>query len=209
MKKPIRQKKQKIILASTSPRRHGLAQQMGLEFEIAASRYEEDMGLDLPPEKLAMTLAYGKAKDVAQKRKTGIVIGIDTFIVFNNKKIGKPKTKEEAYRYLKSFSGKAVKVYSGIALIDCRAGKEIKDHEISEVKFKRMTDSEIHSYIATGEPLDKAGAFAIQGLGSIFIEKVNGCYANIVGFPINNIYKNLRKLGVDIFKYEHWNSKSL
>lgn len=199
--------KKKIILASTSPRRHGLAQQMGLEFEIAPSSYEEDMGLNLSPEKLAMALAYGKAKDVASGRKNGIVLGIDTFIVFKGKKLGKPKTEEKAYKLLKSFSGKKVEVYSGIALIDCSTGKEIKDYEVSEVKFKKLTDDEIKSYIATGEPLDKAGAFAIQGLGSIFIESVNGCYANIVGFPINNVYKNLKKFGVNIFEYDDWNGR--
>ena len=90
--------KQKIILASTSPRRHGLAQEMGLEFEVVPSRYEEDMSMKLPPKKLAMTLAYGKAKEVADRVKEGIVMGIDTFVVFNGQKLGKPKSEEDAFR---------------------------------------------------------------------------------------------------------------
>ena len=196
--------KQKIILASTSPRRHGLAQQMGFYFEIVASDYEEDMIMKFSPKDLAMTLAYGKAKDVAKKRKDGIVLGIDTFISFKGEKLGKPHTKEKAFELLKKFSGKKLQVYSGVALINCKTKKEIKDYEVSEVYFRKITDEEIKNYIKTGEPLDKAGAFAIQGLGSIFIKKVNGCYANIVGFPIANIYKNLRKLGVNIFEYDGW-----
>lgn len=200
--------KQKIILASTSPRRHGLAQQMGLDFEIVPSDYEEDMTMKLTPEKLAMTLAYGKAADVAKKRNDGIVLGIDTFISFKGEKLGKPHTKEKAFSLLKKFSGKKLQVYSGVALIDCKTKKEIKDYEVSEVYFRKITDDEIKKYIETGEPLDKAGAFAIQGLGSIFIKKVNGCYANIVGFPIANIYKNLTKLGVNIFEHEKWKGKN-
>jgi septum formation protein len=200
--------KQKIILASTSPRRHGLAQQMGLDFEIVPSDYEEDMTMKLSAKDLAMTLSYGKAQDVAKKRKDGIVLGIDTFISYKGEKLGKPHTKEKAFELLKKFSGKKLQVYSGVTLIDCKTRKEIRDFEVSEVYFRKITDEEINKYIKTGEPLDKAGAFAIQGLGSIFIEKVNGCYANIVGFPIANIYKNLSKLGVNIFEYERWKGSS-
>jgi septum formation protein len=196
--------KKKIILASTSPRRHGLAQQMGLEFEIVPSNYEEDMSMDMGPDKLAMTLAYGKAKEVADRLKTGVVLGVDTFIVFEGKKLGKPKSKEDAFQMLKSFSGKLQEVYSGVALIDCETGKEIKDFEVTKVKFREMEDSEIQSYVRTGEPMDKAGAYGIQGLSSVFIEKIEGCYSNVMGFPIYNIYKNLKKLGVDIFEYEQW-----
>jgi septum formation protein len=199
--------KQKIILASTSPRRHGLAQEMGLEFDIVPSDYEEDMTMKLSPEKLAMTLAYGKAADVAKKFTEGVVIGIDTFIVFRNQKLGKPKSEDQAFKMLKSFSGKKLKVISGLVLIDCKTKKEIKDYEISEVKLKKMSDEEIKTYIKTGEPMDKAGAFAIQGLGSIFIEGIKGSYTNIVGFPVNLLYKNLKKLGVNIFEYERWKGK--
>lgn len=199
--------KKKIILASTSPRRHGLAQQMGLEFDIVASGFEEDMTQDLGPEELAKTLAYGKAADVAKKYQEGIVLGIDTFVSFTGQKLGKPKTESEARDLLKSFSGKELHVYSGVAMIDCETGTEIKDCEISEVKFRELSDEEIDRYVKTGEPMDKAGAFAVQGLGSIFIEKINGCYANIVGFPISNIYKNLSKLGVNIFEYDNWGSR--
>lgn len=199
--------KKKIILASTSPRRHSLAEQMGLEFEIIASNYEEDMSMDLGPDKLAMTLAYGKAREVADRVKTGIVLGVDTFVVFEGKKLGKPKSEESAFQMLKSFSGKYQEVYSGVAIIDCETGKEIRDYEVTKVKFREMEDFEIKSYIKTGEPMDKAGAYGIQGLSSVFIEKVDGCYTNVVGFPVYNIYKNLKKIGVDIFQYEKWQNR--
>ena len=199
--------KKRIILASTSQRRYELAKQMGLMFEMMPSRYEEDMSVKISPNKLAMILAKGKAKDVADRVKKGIVIGIDTFIVFKNKMMGKPKSAAHAYKMLKSFSDKKIKVYSGIAIIDAETKKEQTDYVVSEVKFSKMTDKEIKTYIATKEPLDKAGAFGIQALGSIFVEKVSGCYFNIVGFPIDHIYKNLKKFGVNIFEFEAWKGK--
>lgn len=199
--------KKKIILASTSLRRHVLAQDMGLEFEVVPSNYEEDMTMALSPAELAKTLAKGKAADVAKGRKEGIVIGIDTFVVFGDKKLGKPKNEEDAFNMLKSFSGKWQEVYSGVSIIDCTSGQEIIDCEVTKVKFRNLNDDEIRKYIATGEPMGKAGAYAIQGLSSIFIERVEGCFFNIMGFPIHNVYKNLKKLGVNIFDYEKWNKK--
>jgi septum formation protein len=199
--------KQKIILATTSPRRHGLAQTMGLDFEVVPSNYEEDMAKKMKPKDMVMAFSYGKATDVAKKFQEGIVIGVDTIVVFNGKNLGKPKTKEEAFKMLMSYSGKKQQVYSGVCLIDCKTGKTIRDCEITEVYFRKMDDEEIRRYIATGEPMDKAGAYGIQGLSSIFIKKLNGCYFNVMGFPIHNIYKNLKKLGVNIFEYEGWKRK--
>ncbi|MBW3015258.1 Maf family protein [Candidatus Woesearchaeota archaeon] len=196
-----------IILASTSPRRHELARTMGLDFKIEPSGYEEDMTLKLPPKELVMMLAHGKAADVAKNHRTGIVIGVDTIVVFKNKILGKPKNKKHAFKMLKSFSGKSQEVYSGVCLIDCKKGTTISDYEVTKVKFRKLTDYEIKKYIATGEPLDKAGAYGIQDLSSIFMERIEGCYFNVVGFPIYNIYKNLRKIGVDIFKYERWRNR--
>ncbi len=201
--------KQKIILATTSPRRHGLAQTMGLDFEIAPSNYEEDMvkNKKRDPKEMVRIFAYGKASDVAKKFKEGIVIGVDTIVVFNGKKLGKPKNDKDAFKMLKSFSGKKQYVYSGVCLIDCKTKKIIKDHETTEVYFKKLDDHEIKNYISTGEHKDKAGGYGIQDLSSIFIKKINGCYFNVMGFPIYNIYKNLKKLGVNIFQYERWKSK--
>lgn len=191
--------KQRIILASTSPRRSELLKQIGLNFEIIPSRYEEDMSLRMSHAKLAEYLAYGKANDVACRIKKGIVIGSDTFIVFGNKRIGKPKSEAGAKKMLKLISGKNVVIYSGIAIISAGNGKKILDHEITKVKIKNLTPKEISAYVKTGEPLDKAGAFAIQGIGAVFVEKINGCYSNVIGLPLYNLYKNLRKMGINIF----------
>lgn len=190
--------KQQFILASSSPRRKALLRQIGLDFKIVPSRYEEDMKLKLDNKNLAKTLAYGKAKEVAGRVKSGIIIGSDTFIVFKGKRIGKPKNAKDARKILKMISGKTLIIYSGIAIIDKYQNKKITDHEITEVKMKKMTDSEIERYIQTGETLDKAGAFGIQEKGVKFVEKINGCYSNVVGLPIYKLYINLQKLGIKI-----------
>ena len=134
--------KQKIILATTSPRRHELAKNMGLEFEIIPSRYKEEMTRE-KPEKLVMKLAHGKADEVAKRVKTGSVIGVDTIVVFKGKKLGKPKNKKDAFKMLKSFSGKKQSIYSGVAMIDAKTGKTVKDYEVSTVQFRKMKDEEI------------------------------------------------------------------
>ena len=199
--------KKRIILASTSPRRHELAKAMGLDFEIVPSNFKEDMSLKLKPEELVVELAFGKANDVAKKLSEGLVIGIDTIVVDKNKVLGKPKSEKEAFEMLKSYSGKSHRVLSGVTIIDCKTKKSIKDYEKTKVYFKKLSDKEINSYIKTGEAMDKAGAYGIQDLSSIFIKKIEGCYFNVMGFPIYLIYKNLQKLNVDIFEYERWKGK--
>lgn len=201
--------KQKIILASTSPRRHELAKTMGLDFEIVPSNFKEDMNLKLSPKELVKELAYGKAADVAKRFNEGLVIGVDTIVVYKNKKLGKPKTNKEAFEMLKMLSGKSHEVYSGVAIIDAKTKKIIKDYEKTIVYFTKLSDKEIESYIHTGEPMDKAGAYGIQDLSSIFIKKIDGCYFNVVGFPIYLIYKTLEKFNVNIFEYERWKGKWL
>lgn len=191
--------KQRIILASNSSGRKELLKQIGLDFEVIPSDYEENMNLKLSNNQLAKTLAMGKAEDVAHKIKKGIVIASDTFAVSQGKRIGKPKNKADAKKILKEISGKKVKIYSGIAVIDVSKNKKITDCEITDVKIKKLTPKEINGYIKTGEPLDKAGAFAIQGMGAVLIEKINGCHSNVIGLPLRNLYRNLKKLQIDIF----------
>jgi septum formation protein len=190
--------KQQIILASTSPRRRELLQQIGLDFKIMASNYEEDMTLKMSNIQLAKTLAHGKAREVADRLKSGIVIGSDTFIVFAGQRIGKPKNKQVAVETLRTISGLWLSVYSGLAIIDIKNGREVRDCELTKVKIKTLSESEISNYIKTGEPLDKAGAIAIQGRGAKFVEKINGCYSSTVGLPLYKLYINLQKLGVNI-----------
>jgi septum formation protein len=195
----------KIIIASTSPRRKEIAQQIGLDFVMMPSDYEEDMSMALAPKELVQQFALGKATSVVSKVHEGIVLGIDTIVSFKGKNVGKPKTIHEARELLKSFSGQIIEVYSGIALIDAVTRKQIVDYELTKVHWRSLSASEIEKYIETGEPMEKAGAFAIQGLASIFIKKIDGCYTNVVGFPAHCIAKNLKKMGIDIFAYKPWN----
>lgn len=191
--------KQKIILASTSLRRKELLKQIGLDFEIAPNGYEEDMSLKVSNVKLAKTLALGKARSAAENILSGIIIGSDTFIVFNGKRIGKPKDENDARKILRRLSGKTMKIYSGIAVIDAEKEKEFSDYEITTLKLKKMSKQEIESYLKTREPLNKAGAFDIHGHGAVFIKKINGCYSNAVGLPLYKLYSLLQKTGVNIF----------
>lgn len=195
--------KQKIILASTSPRRKELLRQIGLDFDVVPSEFEEDMTLKLSNTELAKTLALGKARGVAKKFKKGIIIGADTFVVYNGKIIGKPRDKNDARKMLRSLSGKTMKIYSGLAVIDACTKKEMLDCEAALVKMSKLSDREIDDYIKTGEPLDKAGAFAVQGIGDVFIEKISGCYSSVIGLPLRSLYKNLKKIGINIFDFEN------
>ncbi len=200
-------RKTKIILASSSPRRKEIADQMGLEYEIIPSNYEEDMTMRLEPKDLVKTLALGKAKEVANRQEEeteAIVIGIDTFITYNKKLLGKPKSVNEAREMLKMISGKIIKAYTGVAIIDIKNKNEMINYDITEIILANLTDTEIDNYINTGEPLDKAGAIGIQGLGSIFIKKINGCFSGAVGLPENKIYNMIAKMGVDIFNFKKW-----
>jgi len=200
--------KQRIILASISQRRKELARAMGLEFTIMASNFNEDIlqSKHMDAKELVMDFAYGKAFDVAKRLKNGIVIGCDTVVVHNNKIIGKPKNAREAYRILKSYSGKHNEVYSGFCLIDSESHRLIKDFEITKVYYRKLSDLEIKTYVNTGISLDRAGAIETN-LGSIFVRKIDGCYFNVMGFPIHKIYLSLKKMGVNIFEYPNWKRK--
>ena len=194
----------KIVLASSSPRRSQLLTQIGLKFDVIEPDIDETDGINLEASQLVKFLAYEKAHFVAknisknlQSNEKCLVIGADT-IVEKEKILGKPKNSKEAFEMLKYIQGSWHKVMTGIAVIDVATMKGISDFEITDVKMKELTDSTIKAYIDTKEPLDKAGAYGIQGLGSIFVEKINGCYFNVVGLPLAKLDTLLRKFGVSI-----------
>jgi len=187
----------KIILASRSPHRKKLLTQIGLKFIVQESEYEEDMDHLSDPYKLAKFLALGKARDVARHHKDSIVIGADTFITFNNKFIGKPKTREEAKEMLSDFSGKTHKIISGYALIDTSNNNLISDFGEALVKFKILTEEEIDDYIATDEPMDKAGAYGLMGMGAVLIDRTDGDFYSVIGLPLNKIFIDLKKMGIN------------
>ena len=188
----------KIILASQSPRRRDLLKQIGLEFEIDSSNYEEDMTLDMEPKKLAEYLSLGKAKDVAQRHKNSIVISADTIVAVDNEVFGKPKTPEKAKYMLQKLSGRAHSVISGFTIIDTETNKQISKSVETKVYFKNISEEEMDAYIATGEPLDKGGGYAIQGIAALFVEKIEGDYFNIVGLPIIALTDELKNFGIKI-----------
>ncbi len=188
----------KIILASTSPRRQELFSKLKLPFVIEAPDYEEDMTLKMPPQKLAKVLANGKALSVAKKHKSGIVISADTFVVLNNKLLGKPKSEAEARKMLASLSGKRVDVLTGLAIIDIAKNKKVSFIDITKIYFKKLSPQEINNYIASGEPMDKAGAFAIQELGAVLIKRIEGDFMGSMGLPLFTLAKELKKMGVTV-----------
>jgi len=189
---------QKIYLASTSPRRKILLKQVGLKFKTISSDYQEDMTLKMSPIKLAQHLSRGKANSAAKKIKSGIIISADTFVSFEGKIIGKPNNKNQAKKMLEEISGKTIKVITGFTVLDIKNKKEVSKSIVTKVFIKKLSDKEIDNYIKTGEPLDKAGAFAIQGIGSLFIKKIEGDYNNAMGLPLYELSLVLNKFGISI-----------
>ena len=175
-----------------------LLEQIGLQFEIEESEYEEDMKAKKDPHELAEFLAEGKAMDVAKNHSDAIVIGADTFDVLDGKLIGKPKSNDDAKTILKNLSGNEHIVITGYCIVDTSSGKKIKGHTEAKVKFQELSDTEIENYIKEENVLDLAGGYAIQSLAAKFIEEISGDYYAIAGLSLNKVYKALRELGVNI-----------
>lgn len=192
--------KRRIILASGSKQRKKLLDMIGIDFEVCKSGYEEDMSEKLPARELAQKLALGKARDVAKKHKDAIIIAADSFGVLDGEFLGKPRSIEEAKEMLRKLSGKKHELITGIAVIDTQNGKTITDCDVGEVWMRELTDEEISLYVKTGEPLDKAPSYTIEGIGAVLVEKVNGNYTSIIGLPIPKIYNILLKLGVNMLE---------
>jgi septum formation protein len=184
----------KIILASGSPRRKKLLADAGIKFDIDVSDYEEDMTLDLPPHELAKHLSAGKARAVADRHKDAIIVAADTFVVFENKILGKPYTKKKAKKMLKKLSGNTHSVITGFTIIDTATGETISEAHESKLTLRDISSEEIDKYVNSGEPLDKAGAYAIQGGAAHFVEKLEGEFTTIVGFPMKAFLKKLKRI---------------
>ena len=186
----------KIILASTSPRRKELLAQTGIKFEVVSSNYDEDMTLSLPPDELVKFLSKGKAESAAQNYNDAIIISGDTFIFFNGHVLGKPYTPERAKEMLKMLSGHEHSVFTGFTVMDTKNKKIVSEAVESKIKFKDLSDKEIDDYIETGEPLTRAGAYAIQTVGKTFVENVIDNYENIIGLPVDNLMKVLESFDI-------------
>jgi septum formation protein len=190
----------KIILASASPRRRELLEMTGLQFTVCVSDYKEDLDLKLKPRALARFLSLKKAENVAGRHRDAIIIAADTFIVFKDRLLGKSHTDEEAGKMLQMLNGKMHCVLTGFTIIDTGSNKALSRSVATRVYFKKLGREEISSYVKSGEPLDKAGAYAIQGLGAALIDKIDGDYFNVVGLPLNALKENLKKFGVGFAK---------
>ena len=194
------EKETKIILASASPRRADLLRTIGVEFEVAPSQVQERPLVDEAPPDYITRIARAKVIAVARKRESGLVIGADTIVVLDGNVLGKPRDEEDAEQMLRQLSGRWHAVMTGVALYDVSTRREVADYDKTLVRFAQLTDKEIEWYSRSGEPMDKAGAYAIQGLGSLFIEEIAGNYFNVVGLPIPLVYRLSRRLGYSFIK---------
>ena len=184
-----------VILASQSPRRIELLKTVIKNFRIVPSKIDEVCDIDLSPEENAVLLGREKATWVAKHHPHNLVIGADTMVVLKNKIIGKPTDAENARQILRQLSGQEHKVITGVAVVH---SKIFSAASISHVRIKTLTPYEINSYVESGEPMDKAGAYAIQGEGSFLIESYSGSYSNIIGLPMGLLKDLLQKLNFSI-----------
>jgi septum formation protein len=185
----------RLILASKSPRRYELLKKVGLEIDVIPSRVEEDFVTGESPRKHVLRLAEAKALDVGNQHPDRWVIGADTIVYVDHTILGKPKSREEAKRMLGRLSGKEHRVLTGFSVLHLERGKRDKEAVQTAVKVKKLAQTEMEWYIQTGEPFDKAGGYAVQGIGSFMIESIRGSYTNVVGLPICELIQMLSRLG--------------
>jgi septum formation protein len=192
----------RLVLASGSPRRQEILKQLGLEFEVIVSRADETFPKGCPPEKAAMAVALRKTRDVVQRIGfPAIVIGADTIVVLDGEVMGKPVDAGQAFQMINALAGKEHTVITGLAVVDSTSGEERTGYQSTLVRMKEIPADRIKKYVATGEPFDKAGAYAVQGKASVFIEEINGCFFNVVGLPVGKLDSMLHSVGVDLFEF--------
>ncbi|MDF2505800.1 Maf-like protein [Clostridium sp.] len=182
-----------LILASSSERRIELLKRITLDFKRV--EFKGDVA------EYVMTLAEGKAKDVAStiaEKENTFIIGCDTVVAFRNLVLGKPKDEDDAFGILKQLSGNIHNVYTGVVIVDLKSATVKRDYVCTEVKFSNLTDKMIEKYICSGECLDKAGAYGIQGNAAVFVEAINGCFYNVVGLPLNKLNKMFGEMGINL-----------
>ncbi|MBC9783909.1 septum formation inhibitor Maf [Heliobacterium chlorum] len=192
-----------LILASASPRRRQLLSELGIAFEVCPSNFPESGVEELPPEQQAVALARGKAHSVAVQVQEGVVLGADTIVLIEGEVLGKPKSPEQAKEMLLRLSGRAHKVITGLALFRVEKGEVVGErtgYEETTVFFRRLTVEDVDLYVSTGDCMDKAGAYGIQGLASLLVEGLDGDYFNVVGLPLVRLDKLLRDWGYSLLR---------
>jgi septum formation protein len=191
----------RLVLVSTSPRRNALLTEAGIPFDAVAPRdVAEDFPRGEPPRETVTRHALAKAQSVAADYPGRILLGADTIVVLEGAVFGKPADEDEARAVLAYLQGRTHTVFTGLAVVDVAGGREITDAEATDVTMRPLVSEEINAYVATGEPLDKAGAYAIQGRGALLVERVDGDYFNVVGLPLFRLSKMLASCGYDVFR---------
>ena len=185
-----------LILASASPRRSDLLDNAGISFTVEPAHIPEQPLPGEPPLQYAQRLARDKARAVYARHSDDVVLGADTVVVVDEHLLEKPQDATDAARMLSLLSGRAHQVITGVCLV--AKGYEKTEAETTEVRFSVLSESEIANYVQTGEPMDKAGAYAIQGMASRWVERIDGCYFNVVGLPVPSLYRMLRTLEIKI-----------
>jgi septum formation protein len=185
-------------LASRSPRRREILSRLGLSFSVQPGEVDEAGVTEKDPAELVERLALSKALDVAGSRERALVIGADTIVVLDGEVLGKPADSGEAIAMLERLQGRTHQVYSGLAVVEVEAGSTVRKavgHRVTEVTMRTVDREEIEWYVGTGEPLDKAGAYGIQGLGVLLVDRIEGCYTNVVGMSVPLLLQLTKRLG--------------
>lgn len=186
----------KVVLASASPRRNMLLQKMGLAFETDPADIDESIPPKEKPVDAVRRIAAAKAGVAGERHPDSVVIAADTVVVCKGRILGKPVDKRDAADMLALLSGIEHEVITGLCVLDTATGRRETGHEVTRVWFRELEADEIEAYISTGEPMDKAGAYAIQGLAAIFVAGIEGCYYNVVGLPLSRLYLMLKRQGM-------------
>ena len=183
---------ERVILASGSPRRRELLGEMGVEFEIDVPDVDETVGGT--PDKMVAVLAERKARAVAERRDGGLIVAADTLVALDDRALGKPADDEEAKEMLRALSGRTHDVFTGVCVLDAASGRAMVEAVRTGVRFREISDAEIEAYVATGEPRDKAGAYAIQGGAGAFVDGYEGSRTDVIGLPVEKLTEMLKEM---------------
>jgi septum formation protein len=186
--------KKRFILASSSPRRAEILTREKVRFEIKILDSYKEENVSSDPVTHVLESSKRKAKSVAGEVEDGIILGADTIVVLDGEILGKPKNKEDAFFILKKLSGRTHDVYTGVTLINKSTGKMISNYDVTKVKFNQLNEQKISDYITTGEPMDKAGAYGIQGMGSFLVDHIEGSLDNVIGLPTERLQEMLAQI---------------
>jgi septum formation protein len=188
----------RIVLASASPRRRELLEQIGLRFEVDPTNYDEEKTSASEPHGMATELSLGKARAAARKHRKALIIAADTLVVLGDSVFGKPHTNAQAREMLRALNGRTHSVVTGLTVLDTESGKVLSRSVETRVHMRKLTVTEIDCYVRTKEPLDKAGGYAIQGRGAVLVDRIEGDYSNVVGLPLSALAETLRAFGVKV-----------